>query len=484
MRTPLVACVVGLALLAGVEGANGERRAEALAVATNPALFPSFSPFVHDYVIRCGNGPVDVSVDAPAGTEVSIDGGPDRNGMFTANVPIREGQAFTISPTTGRGRYFVRCLPTDFPQYTFTRSRRVGPSLFAVSPAITPGPEESPNYVAVFDQFGVPVWWYRADTPVMNAELLANGRIAWARYFGSGFGTDPNSAYEVRELDGTLVSVRHTEDAVTDFHEMAQLPNGNYFLEAYKPRDHVDLTSVGGPSDATVLDAEIQEFNPSGKRVWRWNSASHISLRETEPVWCCGGAGASSRLADGRMAYDTLHLNSIEPDGKHLLVSMRATDAVYRISMPSGRIEWKLGGTITKRSLRVLGDPLKLGSQGDKHDARVLADGTISVYENNISIGLTARVARYRIEAARGTATLLSAINSALFSFCCGSARLTPNGWLVDWAAQPIVDGYDLLGRQTFELRFVSGIFSYRAVPVTGVAKARLRAAMNRMYER
>jgi hypothetical protein len=477
-RLVAFAVCAGLAAAGGVGSALGATGSVSLM--TSPPLYPAFSPSVHDYVVRCADESVSVQVATPAGMPVSVAGRPPEEGDFATSVPLHAGEAFAVRTQRARG-YVVRCLPSDFPGYSFTRSQPVAPGLFAVSPALGAAEDEDANYVAIFDTFGVPVWWYHADTPAMNAELLPDGTIAWGRYYEGGFATDPASGYEIHRLDGTLLSTRQTSGAPTDFHELTQLPNGDYFLGAYEPRDHVDLTKLGGPSDATVLDAVVEKFNAIGEPLWRWKSSDHIALKETEPVWCCERKGAS-RLADGREAFDILHMNSIDATGDDVIVSMRAADAVYRISTKTGQILWKLGGTLRLRSLRVLDDPLELGGGGDHHDARVLPDGTVSVFENNISLGLTSRLARYRIDAKRRTATLVQSIDSGLYAACCGSARPFGEGWLIDWGAQPVVDGYDASGRRAFELRFDSRIFSYRAVPVTGVRVFRLRAAMNRMY--
>ena len=49
-----------------------------------------------------------------------------------------------------------------------------------------------------------------------------------------------------------------------DSHDIQHLPNGDFLVLTYKPRDHVDLSSFGGPADATVVDAEIQEITRRG----------------------------------------------------------------------------------------------------------------------------------------------------------------------------------------------------------------------------
>jgi hypothetical protein len=56
-----------------------------------PALFPSFDPAITDYVVRCDPAqPVAVSVSAPEGNSVSVDGAPGRAGDFTHDVGLGE----------------------------------------------------------------------------------------------------------------------------------------------------------------------------------------------------------------------------------------------------------------------------------------------------------------------------------------------------------------------------------------------------------
>ncbi len=148
-------------------GSSGSARAAALSVTTTPGLFPEFSPTVHDYVTRCTADPIEVRIDAPSGTAISVDERRPRGGAFTVPVALGAGQEFTIVSTSRGGyrtdRYFVRCLPADFPNYTFTRSGTAKLRFFVVAPGLgRPEPASSPNYVAVFDRFGVPVWWYQA----------------------------------------------------------------------------------------------------------------------------------------------------------------------------------------------------------------------------------------------------------------------------------------------------------------------------------
>ena len=57
-------------------------------------------------------------------------------------------------------RYHVRCLPNDFPTYTFTRYGPVSPKYFSVD-RVSP---RDRRYAIIFNNHGVPIWWIHAPT--------------------------------------------------------------------------------------------------------------------------------------------------------------------------------------------------------------------------------------------------------------------------------------------------------------------------------
>jgi hypothetical protein len=262
---------------------------------------------------------------------------------------------------------------------------------------------------------------------------------------------------------------------VTNHHDL-QFRSGDHLIGGYIPREHVDLTAYGGPADATVMDAELQEVTGDGKLVWDWKSQNHISLSETTPrYWDINPVHGY---------YDIVHWNSIDPAGPNAVVaSFRYLDAVYKISESTGRIIWKLGGSQTPQSLTVIGDS---ASQpfGGQHDARVLGDGTVSVFDNRFMLGQPPRVTRWRIDEQAHTATLIQQFTDPAVgqTACCGSARMLSDGsWLVDWGQNGYIGGYKPNGTPTFRLHFLGPHSSYRAEPVPSGAATLLdfRRAMN-----
>ncbi len=470
-RAGATCLVLAAAAPAAAHGAQHRGPEVRPSFSTNPSLEPAFAWRVHDYAARCGRGPVTVKVRAPGPWRGKVGSGGYRSARFAARRSLAPGEALTVTFRRGgadsRHRFHLRCLPADFPKYSFDRRRTGGPGYFMA--------QMNRDYAAIFDRHGVPVWWYKATGSPINAELIRDGTVAWSPQSGQSL----TGGFVVRRLNGRLVRVVSAVNHPTDIHEFLRLPNGNYLLGAQVVKRHLDASAFGGSSNAKVIGFEIQEVTPGGRLVWKWDSLKHIGLEETPQGWWDTVLGN----AEPGEPLDIQHWNSVEVDGKFLLLSFRHLDAVYRINRRTGGVSWKLGGTPTSKSLEVLDDPEAAYPLDGQHDARREPDGTITIHDNFTRLGKPPRAIRYRIDPKAGTARLVQAIAdpAANRSFCCGSARRLPShDWLIGWGGLEFVGAYRPNGRTIFRLRFPGG-FSYRAFPVPAHALTprRLHHAMN-----
>jgi Arylsulfotransferase (ASST) len=467
-----ISALVSAGLFGAGTGAEASPPAGDVSFSTVPSLFPNFSPNIYNYVVRCNNGPVTVSGHTSAGWEATIGNEPFRSGDFVEPVPLSSGRAFTIivrqvGVTHPLYRYYVRCLPNNFPNYTFTRYGPVSPTFFSAEPYVRSLNHDS--YAIIFDNHGVPIWW--DHVPAHDTRVLPSGNILWFNQ-SSAF---PNH-WEIHRLDGSLVRTVNAVGLNADRHDWQPVGNGDYQVGAYVKRSHVDTSAYGGSSDATVSQTELQQVSSAGQLVWDWKSWQHISLAET-PAYRWPWAINNS--------YDIQHWNSIQPAGNSVIASFRHLDAVYKIDKSTGNIVWKLGGTTTPESLTVNGDPYA-NTLGAQHDARLLGDGTVTVFDNRTNqVKSTPEAVRFQIDEQQRTATLLESITdpAVTASYCCGSARRLDNGdWLISWGKTNPIGGYQPNGARTFLLTFNSD-FSYRAEPVPkGVITGQdLRHGMNVM---
>lgn len=445
---------MGLGFAVGLAGCGGdEAKAPAdSASAETENLYPAFDPDRHSYVSRC---------DGRAG--------------------VRPGEDldFAVTHLGERRSYSVRCLPADFPPWRFEKLGAAPAGMFVVS--FQASRDERP-WVIVFDDEGMPRWWFNPPTRALWAQILADGTVAWARSYGDGYGLDPRMAHEIRSLDGRLLRLVRTEGSIIDGHEFRELGNGNVLVDSYAP-ETADLRRFGGPKRAAIVSAEVQELDPEDRTVWRWNSRGHIALSETGRWWRNVLSNPRRRL-QGRQAFDPVHINAIEPRGRdEVVISTRHTDAVYGIRRSTGEIAWKLGGSKTGKSLRIVGDPAQklLGGQ---HDVRVADDGSLSIYDNGKDRPRRPRVVFYRLDLGQGKARYLGQLNDSEVktSHCCGSAReLADGGWLVSWGDNPLVTGFGPDREIAFRLKLAASTFRAVPVPPGAVTAAQLDRGLEAM---
>lgn len=452
--------------------------AERPAVTVRPdALVGRFSPSVTDYAVRCGDGAVEVRVGGAKGWLTAIGGGELSRSGSSATLD-GDGKRAVVRMQRGAGspvkRYSLRCLPADFPSYSFDRVRSGGAELFSM--------QMIGFYAVVFSGDGAPIWWYKAEGHPDNFQVLDDGTIAYAPVdvasdqFSKG-------GYLIRDIAGRKIrTVAAAGGLPTDIHELELLPNGNYVIGAQTQHPGADTTPFGGAPDTTVAGIQIQELTRKGRLVRGWDSFGNIALAETGRWW-------DEPISHLFEPNDVVHWNSVDVRGNRMLVSFRHLDAVYAVNLKTGNTIWKLGGTETADSLRVVGDELGDYPLGGQHDARFGPDGTVTIYDNQTFLDdAQPRVVRYRIDADAGTAKLIEQVSdrNVPASVCCGSARPDADGnWLIGWGGFGYSAAYNSHGRRIYSIQTPQG-FSYRTMPVPegAVSKADLRRAMDKLAGR
>lgn len=449
------------------------------------SLSPTWSLGETDFTTTCPGGKASLEVNLP--DSVSIDGNAARSGSFKAEVAVDPGESFTVRVGSSGPLQTVRCRPDDLVLPEVEKSGSTEAKFFMVAPTLG----GANNYVMVLNDRGTPVWWFKdqGGTP-LDFKLIDSDTVAWVR--GVGPFSVLSNHYDLRGLDGRLESTVSPVGFGADHHDIQPTPDGGYLLLIYAPRDCPntpsdceDLSAWGKPAQSNVIDGVIQKVDAQGNLVWQWNSRDHISLSESDH-WL-GNMGPAV-LPNGSPAYDIIHLNSVEPDGNGFIFSARHLDAVYRVDASTGSIDWKLGGSATPEGLTVADDPFAANPLAGQHDARVLADGTVTIHDNGTLRGRPPRMVRYRISS--GTASLLESLSDsskAPGSFCCGGGRRMPGGhWAVSWGAVPLTAEYDENGSPVLRMYWPSNLFSYRVVPVTEgqLSLSALRAGMDSQFPR
>jgi Arylsulfotransferase (ASST) len=243
----------------------------------------------------------------------------------------------------------------------------------------------------------------RRDLTFWQGKVLSLG-------FGQGEDVVLNSSYE------HVATVKGGNGLKADLHEFQIAPRDVAYVTAYNPI-RCNLSSAEGSAKGAIVDVAVQEIDiKTGLVRWEWHSLDHVAVAESETSPPKG------------VPWDWFHLNSIdlEPDG-NVLISARSTWAAYQLEGGSGRILWRLGGL---KSSFAMGPGTKTAWQ---HDARVLPDGEITLFDDgsNPPVHAQSRGLRIRLDLRNHTATLTKAYThpgAPLLSASQGNMQTLPNG--------------------------------------------------------
>lgn len=462
------------------------------AVSSIPAMTPAFDPAVLDYSVTCPDGSVRLTAKSPNGVSVGWGTARARAGNTLVSTKLTPGKRTTfLVENRSRGRlvkrttYSVRCQPADLPVLTATATGNPSVDWVLMVPRPNPFLGASSNYIVMYDRRGTPVWWYRTVTNATEVEQVDSSSIVHFEelqpnpFQGGSFGR-----WIVRGLDGTVKATVQPPGVLLDQHDIARTSSGSWLTIAYERRDGVNLRSLGGSSNSTVFDGVVREVSPANQVLWTWKSATKTTPGVT------GGLERPIPLRDGSgEAYDLVHANSVSANGSDsAIVSLRAYDVVLNVSRKTGETLWQLGGRSTPERLTVIGDPETRPLVG-QHDARLLADGTLSVFDNGTTkdgFVRAPRAVRYRIDPAAKTATFISQITDPAVpkSSICGSYRVLPSGnALIDWGGTRRITETTPDGTVVLTLILPqSQILAYRAVPVSesSISRKSLHSAMDK----
>ena len=447
---------------------------------------PRWSDQVGNYVSYCQDGKLEVSARRSRGAKVWVDGRLVRTGYSKRLVRLTPGQRVTMRTMFRRTSrwYSVRCLPADFPRFAISGLLPASMPLAATG-STNLGFTVAP-YGFILDRRGVPVWWHRSSgNNVMDVKGLPGNRIGM--WEGNLVNDHSTGDFFVYRADGKQDRVvKTTAGGGGDAHE-AQLATGdNWYRIALQEHALVDLGLLGDPAH-NVTDDQIQEITSNGSLRWSWSALEHITLAEQlRWYWLI------KATTPAEQGLDMFHMNSVQetPDG-NLIVSIRYSDAIFKIRKQDGAVLWKLGGTHTAQSLDVIGNgQYNEQTFAGQHDARLQTDGSITVYDNGSGIkGRSPRATRWVIDPVAHTARLVEQLvdSQILASAAGGSARRTSDGsWMVAWCHYPNIRAYSSTHKQLWEFKFLAPGRPYRAQPIPRgwVSAKALIAGMDAQYPR
>lgn len=359
-----------------------------------------------------------------------------------------------LGATSYHAQNFNRPVPASMPQYEFHRmdTTDLG-SYYFCAPYLHNGGNTTSKSMMLIDQNGYLVWATGGAQKFFDFKYHPDHSV-----FSFTNRQGPVINHFIMDSTFSIIDSISTPSGYGDVHEFQMFPNGNYcFIGG---ADSVlDLSSFiidGGPGsvNTNVRDFIIWEFDPSHNLVMRWSALDHIPA----DVFVDGYAYNAS-------SFDFAHGNSVELDTDgNLIVSMRTANAVYKIDHSTGSIIWRLGGDYNEFTF--LNDA---GFYG-QHDARRLANGNITLFDNQFGTTAGSRGVEYSLNHNDSTAFKVSeyAYSWPLNCYSLGSYRMLENGYqIIGWGnvkrPEPSMTLLDSNQNVAADFFFSDTVVTYRA---------------------
>jgi len=311
------------------------------------------------------------------------------------------------------------------------------------------------NYLAIVDDYGVPVYYKRTNLSSRDFKVLQDGYLT---YSNNDLSNPANEKYYL--MDSSFVvfdSVQMGNGYNVDGHDMLLLDNGHYLMMAYDPQ-LVDMSTVvpGGNPSATVVGVVLQEVDLDRNVYFQWRSWDHFQITD---------ATYDIDLTDNLIDY--VHANALEIDADgNILLSCRHMDEITKINFNTGQIIWRFGLNCENNMFTILQDELGFSHQ---HDIRRMANSIYTIYDNgNNHVPPISRALKYHIDEQTMVAYLdWSYQREGVYAPATGSFRTTEDGKkLIGWGTHYPLNITELNtdNSLSFDLMLPQDVFSYRAI--------------------
>jgi hypothetical protein len=331
-------------------------------------------------------------------------------------------------------------------------SAQSAPGDIFAAPYSGPGPPGP----MIFDEAGNLVWFHPLSRGASsNLQVQTYGGqpvLTWwqGRITTQGFGQGEEMIFDSSYRQ--IGRVHAGNGMKADLHDFHITPQGTALLTAFDPID-CNLSALGGPAGGAVTDTVMQELDLETGLVRReWHSLDHVRMADSY---------SNANHASEAWPYDYFHLNSFQQlaNGR-TLISARNTSALYELSTQTGQLLSSIGG---KHSSFRLGAGASTAYQ---HDATMLANGTISIFDNGAVPKVHSQSRGIVIALGANADTVLAQYEhpSPLSAGSQGNFQPLPNGdAFIGWGERPYFSEFSPTGKLLFDAHMHGTYQSYRA---------------------
>ena len=284
--------------------------------------------------------------------------------------------ALTISLAGASG---ALALPSGPPPVTILSSSPfVGNGDFFITPTGDTSTYE--NGPEILSPSGNVVWFHPVPAGLTSGDFRLQtyrGQPVLTWWQGTGFGgLSSGTDYIYNDRFQPLATVNAGNGLSADGHEFLITPWNTALILSYTTAT-ANLSSIGGPSDQTVINGVVQEIDiATGQVLFQWNSEDHVPFSQSE----------QPLPASASTPWDWFHINAVKLDGDGaILIDARDTWTTYKVSLASGNIIWQLGGKASSFTLQAAPGQ-SLDDAGEifawQHDPEPLGDDIYTFFDN------------------------------------------------------------------------------------------------------
>lgn len=181
-----------------------------------------------------------------------------------------------------------------------------------------------PGAQLMLDSRGKVVWFQISDTAIFRPFQAFDDRYL-ALY-------SDRVIHEISYAGDTLLNLRYGQnDFDRTLHHEIVLDSDNNILALTKEIVPVDLTSVGGTANDTVVTDGIIKLSRKGEKLWSWSLDQVMDPLDFPDI-----------LKDKK---DWGHANALfEDEDGNYLISWRDFNQIWKINSTTGDVIWKYGG--------------------------------------------------------------------------------------------------------------------------------------------
>jgi hypothetical protein len=317
-------------------------------------------------------------------------------------------------------------LPGDLPTFT-AGGTRPGPGFVAFAAAA---------YGIVVDNTGRTVWYRRlADGPTLNFQVVASGHYATSPVSPAADNPRPWVLYDV--LGNEIGRLGCLRGLVSRFHEIRVESDGGAWLLCDETRI-LNLTAIGGRSDASVTGTVVQHLDGAGTLLFEWNAFDHFALTDLD-----------SASRSGQVVNFT-HGNALDfdPSG-HLVLSFRSLNEITSVDTATGNVRWRLGGRANQFTFEGGSWPFV-----GQHGLRTPRGNELQFLDNR-SITGDSRAIRWQLDEGARTVRPVASFHGSppVEAQLGGSTQALPGGGiLVAYGNGHRVQEYDAAGNVVWEI--------------------------------